>query len=313
MKENKRYLSLILILGLSLYMSGCSKIFGGSEDSAENPEEMSADTAQTDASEAPPEGTPTDVPPADAPAADVAAETPPPADVPPAEAPTPPPSDATAAAPAPSEPATPSAPTSSGEMADYSVKKGDTLMKIAFEVYGDIMKWKSIYEANTDKLKDANQLAVGTTLKYEKPASEPSIDKSGDSYLIKNGDTLGSISQEVYGTKSKWKKLWENNKTLIKDPNKIYAGFYLYYQITEEEKREAEKFKSESPQQLGSTEQPTETATAPATEAAAGATAAPVEQAPATPTTQTDTGADNGGLQSLISPDGSQRAPAGQN
>jgi hypothetical protein len=24
--------------------------------------------------------------------------------------------------------------------------------------------------------------------------------------------------------------LWENNRQLIKDPNKIYAGFYLYYQ-----------------------------------------------------------------------------------
>ena len=42
--------------------------------------------------------------------------------------------------------------------------------------------------------------------------------------------TLGSISHTVYGSTRKWKKLWENNRQLIKDPNKIYAGFYLYYQ-----------------------------------------------------------------------------------
>ena len=56
------------------------------------------------------------------------------------------------------------------------------------------------------------------------------IERNGESYLIKRGDTLGVISNDVYGTTRKWKKLWENNRQLIKDPNKIYAGFYLYYQ-----------------------------------------------------------------------------------
>ena len=107
---------------------------------------------------------------------------------------------------------------------------------------------------------------------------------------------------------TKWKKLWENNKALIKDPNKIYAGFYLYYQATEEEKQNAEKHRGEAPaQQLGTTEQP-------AAPGEAAATAAPAEQAPVTPTTQNaDTTTDNGGLQSLINPEGGERAPAGQN
>ena len=43
-------------------------------------------------------------------------------------------------------------------------------------------------------------------------------------------NTLGTISNDVYGTTHKWKRLWENNRQLIKDPNRIYAGFYLFYQ-----------------------------------------------------------------------------------
>jgi hypothetical protein len=43
------------------------------------------------------------------------------------------------------------------------------------------------------------------------------------------GDTLGKISKRVYGTVERWKEIWKNNEKLIKDPNKIYAGFTLYY------------------------------------------------------------------------------------
>src|SRR5579871_2323396 len=34
----------------------------------------------------------------------------------------------------------------SGELATYTVQKGDTLMKIAFNIYGDIGQWKSLYD-----------------------------------------------------------------------------------------------------------------------------------------------------------------------
>jgi nucleoid-associated protein YgaU len=131
-----------------------------------------------------------------------------------------------------------------GELAAYTVQKEDTLMKIAFNLYGDIRQWKNVYELNKDKLKGANHLVAGMQLKYDKPAAEPAIERNGDPYMIKAGDTLGTIADDVYAKKSKWKKLWENNRTLIKDPNKIYAGFYLYYQITEEERKEAEDIKA---------------------------------------------------------------------
>jgi hypothetical protein len=105
-------------------------------------------------------------------------------------------------------------------------------MKIAFEHYGDLYKWKEIFELNRDKITNPNSIPRGTVLKLN-PGGEVSISRNGEKYLIKSGDTLGKISSQVYGTSSKWKKIWKNNRELIKDPNRIFAGFYLYYTIDE--------------------------------------------------------------------------------
>ena len=102
-------------------------------------------------------------------------------------------------------------------------------MKIAFENYGDLYRWKDILDGNQNVLKDPNDIAPGTTLMLS-GAGMVTIERNGEKYLIKVGDTLGLISNEVYGTKAKWKKLWENNRQMIKNPNRIYAGFNLYYE-----------------------------------------------------------------------------------
>jgi nucleoid-associated protein YgaU len=130
----------------------------------------------------------------------------------------------------PSTPSTPSeTPSSStGGSESYNVRHGDTLMRIAFEKYGDLYKWKQIYEANRDKIKDPNVILPGTVLTLES-ASNDLPAHTGKRYMIKHGDTLARISNDVYGTPSKWKKIWEHNKPWIPNPNRIFAGFYLYY------------------------------------------------------------------------------------
>jgi nucleoid-associated protein YgaU len=47
----------------------------------------------------------------------------------------------------------------------YEVQAGDTLSKIAKREYGDANKWKRIYDANTDILKDPDKIYPGQTLK----------------------------------------------------------------------------------------------------------------------------------------------------
>lgn len=47
----------------------------------------------------------------------------------------------------------------------YTVKKGDTLSKIAEEYYGDKMLYPQIFEANRDQLTDPNKIKVGQKLR----------------------------------------------------------------------------------------------------------------------------------------------------
>ena len=47
----------------------------------------------------------------------------------------------------------------------YTVVKGDTLSKIAKSMYGDANKWRRIYEANTDIIKNPDVIRPGQVLK----------------------------------------------------------------------------------------------------------------------------------------------------
>lgn len=133
----------------------------------------------------------------------------------------------------------------SGAMQSYTVKKGDTLMKIAFSIYGDLDRWKDLSEWNKDKLKNANKLAAGMSLTYEAPSVAFTADQLSHNYTIKKGDTLAKIADEVYGRKQKYKKLQNYNAHLIKNPNRIFAGFTLFYDITDQEVAEAEARRQE--------------------------------------------------------------------
>lgn len=116
-----------------------------------------------------------------------------------------------------------------GQIKTYKVQRGETLMQIAFKLYGDTSKWKEIKNMNSEKLANNTSLQTNTELKYRAPASPFVWNPSGTPYIIKTGETLGTISNSVYSTPKKWKEIWENNKPLIQNPNVIYAGFTLYY------------------------------------------------------------------------------------
>ena len=112
-----------------------------------------------------------------------------------------------------------------GEYGNYTVKRGDTLMLIAFKIYGDYTKWRSISNLNPG----GSSLKVGSVIKFQKPSQRFSWNPEGLPHLIRNGDTLGTISNDKYGTMNRWKDIWNNNRPLIKNPNLIFAGFTVYY------------------------------------------------------------------------------------
>ena len=121
----------------------------------------------------------------------------------------------------------------SGQEGTWTVSKNETLMIIAFKIYGDYDKWRQIAQMNSDKLGGRYQISTGMTLRYDAPAQPFVWNPEGNPYLIQRGDTLGSISNTTYGTKQYWKNIWTNNKPLIKDPNRIFAGFTIYTPVIE--------------------------------------------------------------------------------
>jgi nucleoid-associated protein YgaU len=46
-------------------------------------------------------------------------------------------------------------------------------------------------------------------------------------YTVQPGDTLSKIAKEQYGDARKYMKIFEANRPLLKDPNKIYPGQML--------------------------------------------------------------------------------------
>jgi nucleoid-associated protein YgaU len=46
-------------------------------------------------------------------------------------------------------------------------------------------------------------------------------------YTVKKGDTLSEIAERELGGASRWKELFEANRTILKDPDKIQPGQVL--------------------------------------------------------------------------------------
>ena len=62
---------------------------------------------------------------------------------------------------------------------------------------------------------------VDDQMTVEKPEPEATM------YTVKSGDTLGKIAKAHYGDAMKYPEIFEANKPLLKDPDKIYPGQVL--------------------------------------------------------------------------------------
>ena len=56
------------------------------------------------------------------------------------------------------------------------------------------------------------------------PAKEEKKAPEAEFYTIVSGDTLGAIAKRFYGKASMYTKIFEANREIISDPNKIYPG-----------------------------------------------------------------------------------------
>lgn len=96
--------------------------------------------------------------------------------------------------------------------------KGDT---DTAEVHGKV-KTQADREKIILALGNVNHVAqVVDSIEVETPAPESQF------YTVKSGDNLSSIAKAVYGNANDYQKIFEANRPLLKDPNKIYVGQVL--------------------------------------------------------------------------------------
>jgi len=77
---------------------------------------------------------------------------------------------------------------------------------------------------------DRLEVAAGATAAAsERPASAPAATAAQTAvfYMVKKGDNLSTIAKEHYGAASKYTLIFEANKPMLKDPDKIYVGQVL--------------------------------------------------------------------------------------
>ena len=112
--------------------------------------------------------------------------------------------------------------------AEYTVVKGDSLWRIAKEHLGSGLKWKEIYEANKDKIKDPNLIFVGQVL--EIPGEEPEVPTTY-SLDVTFDDMFGPQPAvlTVNSDKEEWTLFYENPYVSV-----TLAGWYLSSDYTVE-------------------------------------------------------------------------------
>ena len=73
---------------------------------------------------------------------------------------------------------------------------------------------------------DAPAVAAAPTAAQPTPAESAPAAPEAEStfYTVQSGDTLGKIAQEHYGAANKYTVIFEANRPMLEDPNKIYPG-----------------------------------------------------------------------------------------
>jgi nucleoid-associated protein YgaU len=64
----------------------------------------------------------------------------------------------------------------------------------------------------SDKMPDFSNVQSGSSSTAEK------------TYVVVAGDSLSKIAKREYGNANDWNRIFEANKDILKDPNKIYPG-----------------------------------------------------------------------------------------
>lgn len=121
----------------------------------------------------------------------------------------------------------------------HRLQPGDTLAGLAVSYYGSERHVRLLLDANP-QITNPDRLQVGAVVKIPPAprgdrsapnaagtASEDSASPTGKkrTYTVQSGDSFYAIAQSQLGEASRWKELFELNKTLVKgDPKRLQIG-----------------------------------------------------------------------------------------
>jgi nucleoid-associated protein YgaU len=117
----------------------------------------------------------------------------------------------------------------------YTVQKGDSLIRIAARTLGSGDRWTEIQALNAGldpkRLRPGMKLVLPATARLEKGGSasparsapKPKAAATGTkTYVVRSGDTLTSIAARLLGDGDRWRELVAANPGL--DPKRLYVG-----------------------------------------------------------------------------------------
>ena len=131
----------------------------------------------------------------------------------------------------------------------HHIKPNETLTSISTHYFGDTSMLRDLAQYND--ITDMNMVPVGLRLKIPRTAAlirgdtptatlqqleqlvgfessnASNSSPTAKTYTVKKGDTLGEISLRVLGTSKKWRTLYEYNKDVIRNPDRVLEGTVL--------------------------------------------------------------------------------------
>lgn len=120
-----------------------------------------------------------------------------------------------------------------GSKMPYVVQKGDTLSKIAKDIYGSYKKWRDI--ADLTDMENPNLIYPGEVVYFQLTAESLSFaakqiqaeEELQFAVLVQPGDSLSKIAMNHYGSGTKWTQVWQENSQ-ISSPDQLDVGSVVY-------------------------------------------------------------------------------------
>lgn len=101
-------------------------------------------------------------------------------------------------------------------------------LKVKYNGSNDTAEISGLAKTQADREKAI--IAIGNVQNVAKVIDNIDIEEDAPEstmYTVKSGDSLSKIAQDVYGSANEYMKIFEANKPMLSDPDKIYPGQVL--------------------------------------------------------------------------------------